>query len=91
MGFSDYIWPFQRKFSEIPCAREAGITACLGGPATGALALIATGKPRTTFFATTYSAFIYFWGTFLVLRYQYTKTKQQSALFKEAMETNKLD
>lgn len=91
MGIIDYLWPFQKKFQEIPCAREAGIAAFLGGPATGALAFIVTSKPKKAFFATTNSGFVYFWITFLVYRYQYNRSKKLSEQFKEAIDTNKLD
>lgn len=91
MGIGDYIWPFQRKFQDIPCAREAGLAAFLGGPATGALIFVTTGRPKASFFGTTYSGFAYFWITLFICRYQYARSKLLSEKFKEAVDTNKLD
>lgn len=91
MGIGDYLWPFERKFSQIPCAREASLAALLGGPAIGAVTYALTSKPNITYRNTIYSGFGLFWITFLVCRYEYERQKRHAQIFKEALATGKID
>lgn len=91
MGIGDIIWPFERKFSEIPCAREAGIAALTGGPGLGALGFIYSNSPKFAYKTTIYGGLLSFWVTFLYCRYEYEKTKKLSKQFQEAYRTGKLD
>lgn len=91
MGIGDYIWPFDRKFSQIPCAREAGIAGLTGGPGLGALAFIKTNSARFAYKTTVYGGFIAFWATFLYCRYEYASRKKLTKRFQDAYKSGKLD
>lgn len=91
MGISDYLWPFQRNFSEIPCAREASLAALIGGPCIGAVTFALTSKPNITYRNIIYSGFGLFWVTFLGCRYQYNEQKRRARIFQEAFAAGKID
>lgn len=91
MGISDYIWPFKKKFSEIPCAREASIAALVGGPCTGALFIIITGRPSVGFKTSVRAGFAIFWLSFIVCRYQQAQYRSYELQFREAMASGKID
>lgn len=91
MGFFDYIWPFEKKFSQIPCAREAGITGLLAGPALGCLTIIRFGHGRYAVKATTYGGFAAFWISFIMCRIEQSRIKRNSDRFVEAVKEGKID
>lgn len=91
MGIGDYIWPFQRKFSEIPCAREAGIAALLGGPCAGALVIILTSRGILAYKTSIFSSFGLFWASFGICRYQDAQYRDTAIQFKEAVRSGKID
>lgn len=91
MGIKDYLWPFQRKFSEIPCAREASITALLGGPCVGAVTYALTSKPNITYRNILASGFVFFWIAFISCRYDYNQQKKRAELFRDLLSAGKID
>lgn len=91
MGFSDYIWPFKKKFSQIPCAREASITALLGGTGLGAVALIATNKGLIAYKTSCYAGAAILLISFGVCRYEFYKQTKLSEEFKELANSGKID
>lgn len=91
MGIGDYLWPFQRKFSEVPCAREASIAALLGGPGVGAVTYMITSKPKLTYTSIMYSGFAIFWIAFLSCRHQWSQQKKQADLIRQSYLAGKID
>lgn len=91
MGIGDYIWPFEKKFSQIPCAREAAIAALLGGPAAGALTLILTNKGLLAYKTSIFSGLAVLWVSFGVCRYKVAQYKEIGEQFREAMRSGKID
>lgn len=75
MGVLDYLWPFEKKFSEIPCAREAGIAGMVGGIGTGASSIIIFNTPRYAYKTSIFSGFAIFWVTFIVCGIEQRKAK----------------
>lgn len=91
MGISDYIWPFEKKFSEIPCAREASIAALTGGIGLGASSIIITNQVKYAYKTSIYSGFALFWITFLACKYQHHRVKKLSDQFVEAYKSGEID
>lgn len=79
MAISDILWPFERSFSDVPCAREAGLGAVGGGPLIGGLTLILTKNPLVAFRYSIYSGIGIFWLIFPVCRYQFGVEKLRVA------------
>lgn len=78
MAIGDYLWPFEREFSKIPCAREAAISGMLGGPMIGAASIIWSGRLAQATPVAVYSGFTVFWLSFLACRYKEYRTRQIS-------------
>lgn len=91
MTISNYLWPFQRKFSEVPCAREAALVALLGGVGIGSTSIVITRKMKYAFKSSVYTGFALFWISLGVCRYQMAKMKQLSEQFIEAYERGDID
>lgn len=91
MGISDYLWPFERKFSQIPCARESAIAALLGGPCAGALVIILTSKGILAYKTSIFSSLGIFWISFGVCRYQHAQYRETATQFKEGMRSGRID
>lgn len=91
MGLSDYVWPFNKKFSQIPCAREAGIAALLGGPGLGAVSILIIGHGKYAYQTSVYAGFVIFWVSFGMCRYQYAKKSNLSDQFIEAYKSGTID
>lgn len=91
MGLGDYLWPFERKFSEIPCAREAGIAAMAGGVGLGASSILITNQTKYAYKTSIYSGFALFWITFLACRFQHNRVKKLSEQFVEAYKSGDID
>jgi len=91
MGIGDYIWPFERKFHQIPCAREAAIAGMFGGAGLGALTVIIRRDTILGAKVIVYGGVGVFWATFLALRYRNNRQKIQSEKYIEALNTGKLD
>lgn len=96
MGIED-LWPFERKFSQIPCSREAGISGITGGVVVGAITYMLTSghNPRKRgdiiYKSVIYSGFIMFWVGFLGCRHQQNKQKRLTEAFQEALREGKID
>jgi len=91
MGLLDYMWPYERKFIEIPGTREAGIVAFIAGPSLGALTIILKGTPRYAFKTTTYSTFVIFWLSFIYARTQYAIQTVAQENFVKAYRAGEID
>jgi len=91
MGILEYIWPYEKKFSEIPGTREAGIVAFIAGPTLGALTIALKGTPRYAFKTTTYSTFVIFWVAFIYTRTQYTIQTVAQEKFVKAYRAGEID
>jgi hypothetical protein len=91
MGIGDYLWPFQKNFSEIPCAREASIASMVGGVGLGAASIIITNQTRYAYKTSMYGGFVTFWIAFISCRYQYKKAKDLSGQFVESMRRGDID
>lgn len=91
MGLRDILWPFEKKFTDIPGAREAGLACLLGGPGMGALSIIVKGTPKYAFQTSIYSGFVIFWVTFIATRTQYTMAKAAQDQFIQAYKAGKVD
>jgi hypothetical protein len=91
MGINDYIWPFQKRFSDIPCAREASIAAIVGGIGLGAASIIITNQTRYAYKTCAYGGFVAFWITFISCRYQHRQAKNISGQFVEALKKGDID
>lgn len=91
MAITDFIWPFEKKFSQIPCAREAAIFGILGGPMIGALGLIYDKKPLLAYKRSVAMGFVFFWAAFITCRYQNANKAHITEQFKDALSSGKLD
>lgn len=91
MGLGDYLWPFQKPFTKVPCAREAALGALIGGPCLGAASIIFTKRYSYAFKTTTYSSFLIFWITFLPCRFNEARSKRLSEQFMQAVEEGKVN
>jgi hypothetical protein len=91
MGLGEYLWPFQKKFSDIPCAREASISGMVGGIGLGAASIIITNQTKYAYKTSIYGGFVAFWVAFISCRYQYQKTKNMSGQFIESMSRGDID
>lgn len=84
MGLGDFLWPFERKFSQVPCAREAGIAAVIGGPCIGAIVQVLNNNVVKTWNAVGISGFIIFWVAFIKCRVEQDRTKRIAREWQEA-------
>lgn len=91
MAISDYLWPFEKKFSKIPCAREAAIFGMTGGPILAGLVLIYDKKPKLVVQRAVTSGLVLFWIAFLSCRTQNVRLQNATAEFKESLEKGKFD
>lgn len=85
------LWPFQKNFSDIPCAREAAIAGMTGGIGLGASSIIIMNRYKYAFKTSVYGGFVVFWVAFLSCRYQYAKTKDLSKQFIDSMARGDVD
>lgn len=91
MGIGDYLWPFDKEFSKIPCGRECAIIGLTGGPITGALGIIFLGKYRQAVPISVISGLAYFWVSFIVCRTNHFRTQYKSRQFLQALKSGKID
>lgn len=91
MGIVDYIWPFQKKFSEIPCARESALAGLMGGTCAGALVIILKSKPLLAYKITVFAGVGICWVTFGYCRYDYAKQQKMAEQFQEAQRAGIID
>lgn len=95
MGISDYLWsimwPYEKPFSKVPCAREAAIAGLITAPCAGAAVVIFRGKPPTILKASLLSGLGVFWTGFILCRIQYSILKKASEEFSEAVASGKFD
>lgn len=91
MGIGDYIWPFEKRFRDIPCARDAAIAGVAGGPITGALVIMVKGNYKQAVPISVMSGMAYFWLYFMVCRVSYFNTKLKSREFVDAIKTGKIE
>lgn len=91
MGIEDYLWPSERKFSEIPGAREGGIAGCCAVPVSVGALYILTNKPFVAIkYGVRFSAVVYFC-TFSVYNWQHNKKARQTIQIRKAMNKSELD
>lgn len=90
MGITDWLWPFEKKFSDIPGAREATMAALVGGSVVGAFQIIIN-RPKLAFPRSVNSGFVIFWISFTILQFREAKMKLQTSKFKDAVNSGKLD
>lgn len=91
MGILDSLWPFQRKFSEIPGAREAAIAGLLGGVGIGASSIIILNHAKYAYRTSIYSGFAIFWVTFIFYGLEQRRMKRLSEQFMDSYKSGKLD
>lgn len=91
MGISDYLWPFERKFSQVPCAREAAIAGLTGGIASGALVIVFRNRYLLAYKVSVYSGVGICWLSFSICRYINYQKKKVADQFKEDYSTGKFD
>lgn len=91
MGIGERLWPFERKISQIPCAREAGIASLSAGPCLGALVLIFKRRPILAFKTTLYSSAGILWGAFGICRINEAGAKLNSESFNSDLSSGKID
>lgn len=91
MAITDYLWPFERKFSQIPCAREGAIFGMIGGPIFAGTALIFDKKPQLLFKRSILSGIALFWLSFLTCRYKNAQVKSATKMFQDSIDQGKFD
>lgn len=91
MGIGEFIWPFDRKFSQIPCARESALVALIGGPCLGAAYYLLTSRVFPSYKVTVYGGANLLWLSFIVCHYNYRNSKKIYRNFQDDLRTGKID
>lgn len=91
MGIGDYLWPFERKFSKIPCAREAAIGGLVAGPVAGAVTFMVTSRVPLSYKMVIYGGLAGFWITFLSCRSQLAYARKRTQRYRDAVARGEID
>lgn len=83
------VWPFEKKFTEVPCARESAMSGILGGVLVGAYWF--TKRPQRSFPVAVNSGFVIFWVTYVGCRILHWRQQTNMERFKKMSETGELD
>lgn len=80
MGLLEYLWPFDKPFSKIPCAREASLIAVIGGSCLGGAYYMLTSKVGGTYRVALLGGANLLWISFTICHYNYRKSKKNQLL-----------
>ena len=89
MGVWSYLWPFEKKFQDIPCARESCIYAQIGGVGVGAVHFMFTSQVRRSCHVAVGSGILILWISFFICRYQDAQLRIRSKAFEDTIKSNK--